>query len=119
MQTSSIAEQLLFTTVRIETISSDETTGVGTGFIFSLQRDSSTDLFLVTNKHVIAGASIGTLFFTVEHNGQPVLGDRYTLQVPDFEQKVDWTSRSRDRYSCSPVHTYSELSYSAKYSNLL
>lgn len=65
MQTSSIAEQLLFTTIRIETISPNGATGVGTSFIFSLQREGVTYLFLVTNKHVIAGTLIGTLSFTI------------------------------------------------------
>src|SRR5712691_6816935 len=86
MQVSSVAEQLLFTTVRIETNYPDGRTGVGTGFIFSLNRAGNTYLFLVTNKHVVVGTSTGVLSFTTGRNGQPLLGQRYAIRISDFEQ---------------------------------
>src|SRR6056297_3191293 len=82
----SIAEQLMFTTVRIETRDGDGGSGVGTGFVFEI--DVAADrkaLFLVTNKHVIAGAKTGTLSFTIAKDGAPSIGKRYDLKVDDFE----------------------------------
>jgi hypothetical protein len=62
MQVNTIAEQLLFTTVRIETTTPDGI-GAGTAFIFSYQQEEKQYLFLVTNKHVIKGATDGRFFF--------------------------------------------------------
>jgi S1-C subfamily serine protease len=61
MQVESLAEQLFFTTVRIETENSSGR-GSGTGFIYSYEWDAKTALFIVTNKHVVKDARIGHFF---------------------------------------------------------
>jgi len=86
MQVSSIAEQLMYTTVRIETRSAAGDPGVGTGFIFGVDQGNGTALLLVTNKHVIDGAKTGFLTFTLDNGGTPVLGKRYVLRIDDFER---------------------------------
>lgn len=81
----SIAEQLMFTTVRIETSSAEGHGGVGTGFIFGTSVNDGVALFLVTNRHVVDGAKTGLLTFTIAEDGAPALGKRYALRVDDFE----------------------------------
>ena len=85
MEIQTIAEQLLFTTVRIET---STTTGsaIGTAFIFSYERDGKPVLFLVTNKHVVANAISGRFFFTLSDGIQPLIGQRFDIYIDNFEQ---------------------------------
>jgi len=85
MEIQTIAEQLLFTTVRIET---STTTGsaIGTAFIFSYERDGKPVLFLVTNKHVVANAISGRFFFTLSAGIQPLIGQRFDIYIDNFEQ---------------------------------
>lgn len=66
----------MFTTVRIVTSDSQGGGGLGTGFIFSVDSDTpdSLALFLVTNKHVIAGAAKADLHFIAAKDGLPDLG---------------------------------------------
>jgi hypothetical protein len=55
-----MAEQLLFSTVRIES-----EMGVGTGFLLQVQLNfGGSFIFLITNKHVISGANKIKFFFT-------------------------------------------------------
>lgn len=84
MQVQSNAEQLLFTTVRIETRSPKES-GSGTGFIFNYRVGDQQVPVLVTNKHVVKGSDVGTFFFTLGKGGQPVIGEKIDLEVTDFE----------------------------------
>jgi hypothetical protein len=86
MQVNTIAEQLLFTTVRIEATTP---TGIsaGTAFIFSYQQEEKQYLFLVTNKHVIKGAIDGRFFFTLSDGKSPQIGQRFDIQMNQFEQQ--------------------------------
>lgn len=84
MQVSSTIEELMFTTVRMETRYPDGTTGAATSFIFSVERDGKTYPFLVTNKHAIANVPVGFLSFTIEREGQPALGEIHRLQITNF-----------------------------------
>lgn len=60
MKVQTITEQLLFSTVRIET-----DTGVGTGFLLQAQLQfGGSFIFLITNKHVIKDAKKIKFFFT-------------------------------------------------------
>lgn len=86
MQVNTIAEQLLFTTVRIETETPDGI-GTGTAFIFSYQQEEKQYLFLVTNKHVISGAINGRFFFTLSDGQFPKIGERFDIQMDKFEQR--------------------------------
>mgnify|MGYP003532929773 CR=1 FL=1 len=69
MQVSSIAEQLFFTTVRIDTTSITGQNGSGTGFFFSHKVGDKEYRFIVTNKHVVADMREGMLTF-LERNGE-------------------------------------------------
>jgi hypothetical protein len=79
-----VIEQLLFSTVRIE---ADKPAGTeaGTSFIFSYEHDSKQYLFLVTNKHVVSGANAGRFFFTLSDGQNPRIGERFDIQMADFQ----------------------------------
>jgi len=79
-----VIEQLLFSTVRIEADKAS-VTEAGTSFIFSYEHDSKQYLFLVTNKHVVNGAKIGRFFFTLSDGQNPRIGERFDIQVQDFQ----------------------------------
>ena len=83
MQPDSIAEKLLFTTIRIETRTLDGNSGTGTGFAFVHKVGENNIPVLVTNKHVINGASSGSLTFTRAENGKPTIGIGYRLDISD------------------------------------
>jgi hypothetical protein len=85
MEVSSIAEQLYFTTIRVETVDSSGDKGVGTSFIFKYTAEKKQYPFLVTNKHVVSGAQKGSLTFTQARDGKPLLGTGYRLDIESFE----------------------------------
>jgi S1-C subfamily serine protease len=63
VQVQTLYEQLLFSTVRIETQKGTDRHGEATGFIFSYESDAIGEgkaaFFAVTNRHVIEGANEG------------------------------------------------------------
>jgi len=66
MEVTSIAEQLLFSTVRIESINSDGIRQVGTGLIFSYEigdQQKTITQYIVTCKHVVENGISGRLTF--------------------------------------------------------
>ena len=84
----SIADQLIHTTVRIET-QSITGAGSGTGFFVNIcELNSSSVPLLVTNKHVISGAVSGQFHLTVKKSGcdEPDIGNHVAVPVADFEQ---------------------------------
>lgn len=86
MRVETPAEQLLYSTVLVETESGDPPQkGVGTSFIFSIQRGGNTFLSLVTNKHVVKEAARGRFFFTKRQAEEPLVGQRYDVHVEQFE----------------------------------
>lgn len=85
MKVDTIAEKLLFTTLRIETADAAGKNGTGTGFVFSYVHDSQQYPVIVTNKHVINDAANGWLtFHLMGANGEPQLGSSHRLHVSDF-----------------------------------
>lgn len=90
MEISTISECLLFSTVRIETFKASDTNKedsyVGTGFVFEHKINEKPALFLVTCKHVIKDMQRGTLTFTQERHGKPLIGTRWDLLIDDFEK---------------------------------
>lgn len=58
-----ISEQLLFTTVRIDSKNKNDSSSSGTGFIIQYEKDGNHYPFLITNRHVITGSNIGHLRF--------------------------------------------------------
>jgi len=86
MEPSSIAEELLFTTIRIETLGSEGEQKIGTGFIFAFQLKNNSYPFLVTCKHVVEGAKEGFLTFIKSKEQKPLLGESYRLRIKNFEK---------------------------------
>jgi len=84
MEISSIAEQLFFTTVRIET-ENDSESGVGTGTLFNYKSNAQSYPFIVTNKHVVSGAKKGKFTFIKSSNGKPLFGLTVEIDLTDFE----------------------------------
>jgi hypothetical protein len=83
--TMSALDQLVHMTVRIEC---DSGRSSGTGFIFNFCRQGHRRVpAIVTNKHVIAGASLGAFHMTVAENGEPKYGKHERIVVPDFEAR--------------------------------
>jgi Trypsin-like peptidase domain len=85
MEVITPTEQLLFTTTRIETVTSGGAQGTGTGFIFTYNISTGEAPFVITNKHVIAGAKSGKLTFSQAKDGKPDLGIGWSIQADDFE----------------------------------
>lgn len=82
MQVQTLIEQLLFSTVRITT-TSPQGSGLGTGFFWMTTPDADGDahLFLVTNKHVIEGATSAVLHFIGGSADGPHLGQEVASEV--------------------------------------
>lgn len=85
MAFSQISQQLLFSTVRIETSYKSGTQGCGTGFVFVYERGERYYPFLVTNKHVVKDAIQGNIYFHRGSSGQPMLGKGLVFNVDDLE----------------------------------
>ncbi len=86
MHVESIAEQLFFTTVRVDTISQSGGAGSGTAFFFSYQRGELNYPFIVTNRHVVMGMREGALTFLQRRNQAPHLGQGFRLAILDWQQ---------------------------------
>lgn len=86
MKTESIAENLFFTTVRIDTMTHDGHSGSGTGFLYT-HRVSDTQFasFIVTNKHVVQGMRSGSLTFHQRVGDRPNLGSGFRLELDGWE----------------------------------
>jgi len=89
VQVSTVAEQLFFTTVRIDTKTANGGHGSGTGFFFSHKFGGDKEaLFCVTNKHVVNGMRGGGFSFLKQKNDLPTLGDGFKLEVSE----ADWNN---------------------------
>lgn len=77
MQVESIAEQLFFTTVRVDTVAPSAAYGSGIAFQFAQRRGANSYPLVVTNKHVVLGAREGSLTFLSRRDQLPPL-DRYS-----------------------------------------
>lgn len=90
MDSLSLSEKLMYSTIRIET-TTEYGIGTGTGFFFYFlesEQDNSFVPCLVTNKHVVNGAIEGKLIFSKSNeNGTPDNRTHYNLVVNDFENQ--------------------------------
>lgn len=84
MKVDTPAEQLFFTTIRVDTIDQAGNPGSGTAFAFGYSKSGQEYPFVVTNKHVVAGMKQGALTFLKQVGDQPSLGDRYQLTLGDW-----------------------------------
>ncbi|XMN07706.1 trypsin-like peptidase domain-containing protein [Streptomyces griseobrunneus] len=80
-------KELLFVTVRIVNEGAAGVQSVGTGFLLHKSFDESSSIpFLVTNKHVLAGAELLTLgFIARDDQGLPKLGHREDVAIGNPE----------------------------------
>jgi hypothetical protein len=94
VQVTSIADQLFFTTVRLDVQGADGSLGSGTAFVFSYSRGDGVFPFLVTNKHLVDGVSRATITFLQKApDGKPALGKGYALTIDDWTNA--WTGHPR------------------------
>lgn len=85
MKVESLAENLFFTTVRIDTVAASGASGSGTGFLFVYKLgDDKHAPFVVTNKHVVNGMQRGSLTFHQRKGGDPNLGTGFRLDVSNW-----------------------------------
>lgn len=81
MQVQSIAEQLFFTTVRIDTVAANGGQGSGTGFLFMHKVGEKSYPFVVTNKHVVNGMKAGAMTFLQRDGQTPRIGAGFRLAI--------------------------------------
>ncbi len=87
MQVDSLAENLFFTTVRIDTLTHSGASGSGTGFLYAHRIDEERHaLFVVTNKHVVSGGQCGSLTFHQKKDDRPHLGHGFRVDIQDWPQ---------------------------------
>jgi hypothetical protein len=84
MQVKSLAEQLFFTTIRIDTITDNGIPGSGTGFLFAHRVAGNSYGFVVTNKHVVMNMREGALSFLQRKDMLPTLGNGFRLGIQDW-----------------------------------
>ena len=86
---TTLSEQLLFSTIRIVVIKSDQLVSIGTGFFFLLDVDEKKQKsFIITNKHVVKDGITG--IFTLHEakiSGDQVnpSGQFFTVQIDDLQ----------------------------------
>lgn len=85
MEVKSLAENLLFVTVRIDTVDAHGNNGSGTGFLFTHKNKDQEVMSIVTNKHVVDGAVKGGITFIKREGENPKLGDSYRISFDDFK----------------------------------
>jgi V8-like Glu-specific endopeptidase len=78
------ADQLLFTTIRLETEYADGH-GSGTAFFYQFKTENGAYPFVVTNKHVVDGAFNGQMAFTIADGDQPLIGQKFSVGLPQFD----------------------------------
>lgn len=85
MQVTSIAENLFFTTIRIDTVTIAGNHGSGTGFLFVHKMPDGNHVpFVVTNKHVVNGMRSGSLTFHQRKDDKPNLGNGFRLELTNW-----------------------------------
>lgn len=85
MKVQSLAENLYFSTVRIDTTTANGQPCSGTGFLFAhkLAEDKHAP-FIVTNKHVVQGMQSGSLTFHQRIGDDPKLGTGFRLGITEW-----------------------------------
>jgi hypothetical protein len=84
MLVQTTAEQLFFVTARIAAASSEKS-WVGTGFVYSVPVETGTLHVLVTNKHVLAGAStLDVSMIAANPDGTPCFGRPASVHWTEF-----------------------------------
>lgn len=99
MKVQTMIEQLLFSTVRIET---DK--GVGTGFLLQAQLNfGGSFIFLITNKHVVKDAKVIKFFFTKGEEVITIEEDKRKIKVfskKKEEQTKEIVPKTGEKFEC-------------------
>lgn len=90
----SLVEQLSHSTVRIECDRPDGTVSTGTGFFYRLDEDGDKHVpVIVTNRHVVEGATRGRFFLTLkDDDNKPLIGQFRSFQLEPFASQ--WFAHS-------------------------
>jgi hypothetical protein len=116
-----VLDRLNYTTVRLECVYTNGSTGFGTGFFykFNVQSDGSCCYVIITNKHVIKGSKTAKIHLTHQtQNGEPDNG-RYTSityndEFSNFEER--WVMHPDDSVDlCAMGTTDVHYIFSKKY----
>ena len=87
MKIDSLAENLFFTTVRVDTRAPNGSGGSGTAFLFAHKiADDKHVAFVVTNKHVVDGMQSGSLTFHQKRDEQLALGMGFRIDIGDWAE---------------------------------
>jgi hypothetical protein len=108
----SASEQILFTTIRIETTLESGKIGCGTGFFYTHKIDSEKTLpLIVTNNHVVAGAVKGRfqLHESDDNEGAKPAGRYVNVELDNFQKR--WISHPNSQIDLCvmPFHPVKEL----------
>lgn len=103
MRVETIALQLLFNTIRIETHFPDGSHGVGTGFLLDHRNHKGEAPFIVTCRHLVEGSSKGQLTMIRGSNGEPLLGKAFVSEVDHFENVWHFHSDKEIDVAVTPV----------------
>jgi hypothetical protein len=88
VNTLSLAEQLTYSTVRIECARRGHGVSTGTGFFCRLlQRDGRYAPMLVTSRHVVTGAQRGRLHLTLANPAGYPAAQAHTITLDDFQAR--------------------------------
>ncbi|MBD3922980.1 trypsin-like peptidase domain-containing protein [Paenibacillus sp. PR3] len=83
----SIAEHLMYSTVRIETYTASGNS-TGTGFFYRMLKNGNAYVpVIVTNKHVVEGGEIGRMVFNIKENGKRVNNGSFAIEIPQFRKQ--------------------------------
>ena len=87
---ATIQEQLLFTTLRIERINTQgNVESIGTGFLLTHQvGEDAYKVYLISNKHVLAGAASIAITFTKSKDGEADVGNAVRLPIANVAANV-------------------------------
>jgi hypothetical protein len=82
-----LTDQLVHSTVKIETICSDGSTYSGTGFFFQFNIDGKFVPVIITNKHVVEDSIKGFIHLTKKDGAdEPIISQHECIEIDDFEK---------------------------------
>lgn len=111
MQVNTISEQLFFTTVKIDAVGSGGEQVTGTGFFINHMVDGAHHMFIVTNKHVINGTSIGVINLLQGYKDQHVLTGSFTMPIPEYAWLPRWYGHPDDNVDIAIYPFYPLLDF--------
>lgn len=83
-------DKLFYSTIRLETKSSDGEYVNGTAFIYEYTTEDNAYPFLVTSRHLIMDASEGRITLIQGEKRNPIPGKAYTLDIENFSKLWFW-----------------------------